>query len=101
MYSRVSGYAKLPTPEILIKNMVKHVLPVPSKQIISFCSLGNFLNIALSNKYRSVNEFTHTNLLSLVAFCMSNFMTSDVTLLHTESKETSIMHGNNHVHKII
>ena len=94
MYSRVSGYAKFPTPEILIKNMVKHVLPVPSKQIISFCSLGNFLNIA------SVNEFTHTNLLSLVAFCMSNFMTSDVTLLHTESKETSIMHGNNHVHYV-
>ena len=44
--------------------------------------------------------FTHTNLLSLVAFCMSNFMTSDVTLLHTESKETSIMHGNNHVHYV-
>ena len=27
-------------------------------------------------------------------------MTSDVTLLHTESKETSIMHGNNHVHYV-
>ena len=47
-----------------------------------------------------MNEFTHTNLLSLVAFCMSNFMTSDVTLLHTESKETSIMHGKNHVHYV-